>query len=88
MFLCSLFTTFFPLFSLCKGLPFFFLFKFLSFSLCISIDIHLLCHLFNALVDGVDFLGLRVHCRCSGQACHGADGWQLSGIVPDDGTLL
>jgi surface antigen len=42
-----------------------------------------LCRGFSATIN--DLRGIR---RYRGQACRGADGWQLSGVVPDDGRLL
>jgi surface antigen len=42
-----------------------------------------LCRGFTATIN--DLRGIR---RYRGQACRGSDGWQLSGVVPDDGTLL
>jgi surface antigen len=42
-----------------------------------------LCRGFTATIN--DLRGIR---RYRGQACRGADGWQLSGVVPDDGRLL
>ncbi len=42
-----------------------------------------LCRGFTATIN--DLRGIR---RYRGESCRGADGWQLSGIVPDNGTLL
>ena len=39
------------------------------------------CRGFTATIN--DLRGIR---RYRGQSCRGADGWQLSDIVPDDGT--
>jgi hypothetical protein len=42
-----------------------------------------LCRGFTAIIN--DLRGIR---RYRGESCRGGDGWQLSGIVPDNGTLL
>jgi surface antigen len=42
-----------------------------------------LCRGFATTIN--DLRGIR---RYRGDACRGKDGWQLSGIVSDDGTLL
>jgi surface antigen len=42
-----------------------------------------ICRSFAATIN--DLRGIR---RYRGEACRGADGWQLSGVAPDDGTLL
>jgi hypothetical protein len=42
-----------------------------------------LCRGFTAIVN--DLRGIR---RYRGDSCRGGDGWQLSGIVPDNGTVL
>jgi hypothetical protein len=42
-----------------------------------------LCRGFATTIN--DLRGIR---RYRGEACHGSDGWQLSGVVPDNGTAL
>ena len=42
-----------------------------------------LCRGFATTIN--DLRGIR---RYRGEACHGSDGWQLSGVVPDNGTTL
>jgi hypothetical protein len=42
-----------------------------------------LCRGFATTIN--DLRGIR---RYRGEACHGSDGWQLSGVLPDSGTAL